>query len=251
MRILIVIIISVTLSAFQASQNIIQDPPRTDFVERVDVVDQLDLYSQTPFVDQINAQVESLLKVNEMQQNHSEDPSQYPIKQESIHSVQYWLDKLDNDQLSQELSTQNDINNLQQDQEQQLNQPDQSTHHSRLAKYIQIQQVEQQQQSETLPDNSNSKVEETNPLKLMLLYSDNPKQYNDENDSRQILITNEQILDQLEKEKQDKILKMQSLIIEQLKDKKPEPIKQESFLERDYIEWEMKTLTSNNNLRAK
>ncbi|CAD8094468.1 unnamed protein product [Paramecium primaurelia] len=251
MRILIVIIISVTLSAFQTNQNNIQDSPRIDLVDKIDVVDQLDLNSQTPFVDQINAQVEQLLKVNEMQQNHSEDPLQYPNKQEFIHSVQYWLDKLDNDQLSQEITPQNDFNNLQQSQEQQLNQSDQSTHHSRLAKYIQIQQVEQQQQSETIQENTITKIEETNPLKLLLLYSDNIKQYNDEDDSHQNIITNEQILDQLEKEKQDKIIKMQSLIIEQLKDKKPEPIKEESFLERDYIEWEMKTLTSNNNLRAK
>ncbi|CAD8155563.1 unnamed protein product [Paramecium pentaurelia] len=251
MRILIVIIISVTLSAFQTNQNNIQDSPRTDLVDKIDVVDQLDLNSQTPFVDQINAQVEQLLKVNEMQQNHSEDLSQYSNKHELIHSVQYWLDKLDNDKLSQEITPQNDLNNLQQSQEQQLNQSDQSTHHSRLAKYIQIQQVEQQQQSETIQENTITKIEETNPLKLLLLYSDNIKQQNDEDDSHQMIITNEQILDQLEKEKQDKIIKMQSLIIEQLKDKKPEPIKEESFLERDYIEWEMKTLTSNNNLRAK
>lgn len=53
----------------------------------------------------------------------------------------------------------------------------------------------------------------------------------------------------MKEEKVEKIEKMQSLIIQELKDKKPEKKKESSFLEKDYIEWEMKTLTNNNRVR--
>ncbi|CAD8123418.1 unnamed protein product [Paramecium sonneborni] len=247
MRILIVIIISVTLNAFQINQNNNQDSYITDTIHTVDIVNQIDLNSQI-----INTQVETSFKFNEIQQNHSQDTLQVSNNQELIHSVQYWLDKLDDDQLSQKSSS---YNNTQLLQENQSNQSEQSTHSSRLAKYIQIQQIETQsnlQNSQSIQTNPPPQIEEKNPLKLLLLYTDNPKSQNyDNDDEHQTFITNEQILDQLDKEKQDKIVKMQSLIIEQLKDKKLEPKKEESFLEKDYIEWEMKTLISNNNLRAK